>query len=117
MAEENLQTTSPPQTNNSVIPTASEISITILVELYKMENGRILETHALIDSRATICCVDNHLVRQMKWPLEKLHWPMYTQNANRTNNSRGMICHQVKLHLRINRRNSIQNFFVLNLGK
>ena len=82
-----------------------------------MENGRILETHALINSRATICCIDDHLAKRMKWLLEKLHQPMYARNANGTNNSRGMIHHQVKLHLRINGRNSIQNFFVLNLGK
>ena len=28
-----------------------------------------------------------------------------------------MICYQIKLHLRINRKNSTQYFFILNLGK
>ena len=28
-----------------------------------------------------------------------------------------MIYYQVKLHLRINRKNSVQHFFILNLGK
>ena len=82
-----------------------------------MENRKITETTALIDSGATICCIDLHLAWRMRWLLEKLHQPMYAQNADGTNNSRGMICHQVKLHLRINGRNKIQNFFVLNLGK
>ena len=61
-----LQTTNPPQANNSVIPSASERSITILVELYKTEKGKILKTHALINSGATICCIDDHLTKQMK---------------------------------------------------
>ena len=42
---------------------------------------------------------------------------MYTQNADGTNNSGRMICHQIKLHLRIDGKNSTQYFFVLNLGK
>ena len=82
-----------------------------------MENRKIAETTALIDSGATICCIDLHLARRMKWLLEKLHQPMYAWNADRANNSRGMIHHQVKYHLRINGRNTIQNFFVLNLRK
>ena len=42
---------------------------------------------------------------------------MYTQNADGTNNKGGMICYQIKLHLRINEKNSTQHFFMLNLGK
>ena len=82
-----------------------------------MENRKIAETTALIDIGETICCIDLHMARRMKWPLEKFHQPMYTQNADGTNNSGGMIHHQVKLHLRINGRNTIQNSFVLNLRK
>ena len=82
-----------------------------------MENRKIAETTALINSGATICCIDLHLARRMKWPLEKLCQLMYAWNADGTNNSRGMIHHQVKLHLRIDERNTTQNFFMLNLGK
>ena len=85
--------------------------------LYKMENGKVAETTALIDSGATICSINLHLARRMKWPLEKLQQPMYMQNADGTNNSGGMICYQVKLHLRIDGKNTMQHFFVLNLGK
>ena len=42
---------------------------------------------------------------------------LYTRNADRTNNKGGMICYQIKLHIRINKRNSTQHFFVLDLGK
>ena len=42
---------------------------------------------------------------------------MYAQNADGTNNARGMIHYQVKLHLRIDEKNSMQYFFMLNLGK
>ena len=42
---------------------------------------------------------------------------MYLQNANGTNNSEGMIHYQIKLHLRIDWKNMMQHFFVLNLRK
>ena len=101
----------------SVLVTTSAKAITIPVTLYKMENRKITETTALINSGATICCIDLHFAQRMRWPLEKLHWPMYARNADGTNNSGVMIHHQVKLHLQIDGRNTIQNFFVLNLGK
>ena len=53
----------------------------------------------------------------MKWPLEKLEQPMFTRNADRTDNAVGKIKHQVTLHLEINRRSMKQHFFVLSLGK
>ena len=56
----------------SVLVTTSARAITIPVTLYKTENRKIAETTALIDSGATICCIDLHLARRMKWPLEKL---------------------------------------------
>ena len=101
----------------SILVTTSAKAITIPVALYKTENGKIAETTTLIDSGAMICCIDLHFTQQMKWPLEKLCHPLYTQNANGTHNSRGIIQHQVKLILRIDRRNVVQHFFVLNLGK
>ena len=82
-----------------------------------MEDSKIAQTTSLIDSGATICCIDLHFCRRMKWPLEKLYHPLYARNADGTHNSRGMIWHQVKLTLRIDGRNAVQNFFVLNLGK
>ena len=91
--------------------------MTIPVTLYKTENGKITETTALIDSGATICCIDLHFAQRMKWPVERLRNPIYTRNADGTNNKGGMIHYQIKLHLRINERNSIQCFFVLDLGR
>ena len=49
-----------PKDTKSVLVTTSAQSITIPVMLYKMENGKIAETTALIDSGATICCIDLH---------------------------------------------------------
>ena len=82
-----------------------------------MENGKIAETTALINSGATICCIDLHFAWRMKWLLEKLKRPMYTRNTDGTNNSGGMICYQVDLYLRIDGKNTKQHFFMLNLGK
>ena len=58
--------------NSPLIITTSPRAITIPVELYKTKNRKILEIHALIDSGATISCINSHLVRKMKWPLKKL---------------------------------------------
>ena len=85
--------------------------------LYKTENRKITETTALIDSGGTICCIDLHFFRRMKWPLKQLGKPIQAWNADRTYNKGGMIRYQVDLYLRINERNSPQCFFVMDLGK
>ena len=53
----------------------------------------------------------------MGWPLERLGNPIYARNADGTYNKGGMIQYQVDLHLRINERNSLQHFFIMDLGK
>ena len=45
----------------SVPVTTSAQAITIPVTLYKLENGKIAEAVALINNRATICCIYLHL--------------------------------------------------------
>ena len=68
---------STPKNDNSILVTISKQSISIPVTLYKTENGKIAETTALIDSGATICCIDLHFVQRMKWPLLKLGRPIH----------------------------------------
>ena len=80
-----------PENYKSVLVTTSRQSITIPVTLYKMENRKITETTALIDSGATICCIDLHFVQRMRWPLIWLGKPIYARNANGTYNKEGMI--------------------------
>ena len=106
-----------PKNTKSILVTTSAQSITIPVTLYKTENGKITETTALIDSGATICCIDLHFAQRMNWPLTKLGQPIYVRNTDGTNNKGGMICYQINLYLRINQRNSIQRFFIMNLRK
>ena len=84
--------------------------------LYKTENGKIAETTALVDSGATICCINLHFVQRMKWPLIQLRKPIHAQNADRTYNKGGVIQYQVDLNLRINDRSATQCFFVMDLG-
>ena len=84
--------------------------------LYKMENRKITETTALINSGATICCIDLHFVQRMKWPLLKLGKSILARNADRTGNKGGMIRYQVDLNLRIDDKDSPQRFFVMDLG-
>ena len=92
---------STPQNDKSVLVTTSRQSITISVTLYKMENGKIAETTALVDSGETICCINLHFVRRMKWPLQKLRKPIEARNTDGTSNKGGMIRYQVDLNLRI----------------
>ena len=66
-----------PKDSQSVLVTTSARAINIPVTLYKTEDGKIAETMALIDSRATICCIDLHFTKRMKWPLEKLQHPLH----------------------------------------
>ena len=108
---------STPKNYKSILVTTSRQSITIPVTLYKTENRKIAETTALIDSGATICCIDLHFAQRMGWPLERLRNPICTRNADGTANKGGMIQYQLDLHLRINKRNTIQCFFVMDLGK
>ena len=82
-----------------------------------MENGKIAETTALVDSRATICYINLHFTQRMGWPLERLENPICARNADGTTNKEGMIRYQIDLHLQINKRNTIQCFFVMDLGK
>ena len=84
--------------------------------LYKTENGKITETTALVDSGATICCIDLHFARRMGWPLKKLRNPITAWNADGTNNKGGMIRNQINLFLRIDGKDSIQCFFIMDLG-
>ena len=84
--------------------------------LYKMENRKITETTALIDSGATICCINLHFAQRMGWPLEKLKNPITAQNTDGTNNKGGMIRNQINLFLRIDGKDSIQRFFIMGLG-
>ena len=91
--------------------------ITIPVTLYKIENVKITETTALINSGATICCINLHFAKRMNWPLEKLQHPMYARNTDGTNNKGGRIHYQIKLNLQIDEKNSMQNFFILDLGR
>ena len=84
--------------------------------LYKTENGKIATTSALVDSGETICCIDLHFVRRMKWPLQRLRKPIKARNADGTSNKGGMIRYQINLNLRIEDRNSLQCFYVMDLG-
>ena len=52
----------------------------------------------------------------MKWPLQRLGKPIEARNADGTSNKGGMIRYQVDLNLRIEDRNSLQHFFVMDLG-
>ena len=61
-----------PKNSQSILVTTSARAIEIPITLYKTEDRKTAETTALIDSGATISCLDLHFARRMKWPLERL---------------------------------------------
>ena len=82
---------STPKDDKSILVTTSRQSITIPIALYKTENGKIAETTTLVDSGATICCINLHFIQRMKWPLQRLGKPIEARNADGTSNKGGMI--------------------------
>ena len=88
----------------------------IPITLYKLETGKITETAALVNSGAAICCINLYLAQRMKWLLIKIPRPMYAWNADRTNNTGGIIQYKANLSLQINPQDMVQDFCVLDLG-
>ena len=90
--------------------------ITIPIILQSMEGGKKTGTIALVNSGATINCININLVRRMNWLLQKLQRPMLANNADRTNNAGGLIRHKIWLTLHINKKRVEQDFFATWLG-
>ena len=74
-----------------MLTTTSTRSMTIPVELYYTENGKVANTATIINNRAAVSCIDRHFVQRMKWPFAKPSQPHIAHNANSTTNKAGLI--------------------------
>ena len=105
-----------PKDIRSILVVTSSWAIEIPISLYKMENGKIANTTTTVDSGATISCIDQHFIQQIKWLLPKLPKPQIAWNADRTANKAGLICHQISLHVWIGEKEAQETFLVISLG-
>ena len=86
------------------------------ISLYSGSLGKIVDSHTLIDSRATRCFINHDFVAKNNWPKERLPFPILAHNADRSPNHKGMICFQTKLTLRIGEKEEQHWFYLLHLG-
>ena len=98
-------------------PETLKRGIFIPTTVQPIDRGCAIETVALIDSGAMICCVDLEFAWEMKWPLQKLWRPTLARNTDRTNNSRGLIRYKIRLVLLIDGKKIKQDFFATRLEK
>ena len=75
-----------------------QIPIQLVVPLHTM---KAVETRALIDSGASISCIDWGFVRKQRIPTQRLKTPIQAQNADNSINSKGVIRFTTTLFLDI----------------
>ena len=86
------------------------------VSLYSGSLGKIIDSHALIDSRATGCFIDHNFIAKNNWPKERLPSPILAHNTDGSPNHKGMICFWTKLTLWIGEKEEQRWFYLLHLG-
>ena len=59
--------------------------------LYHGSLGKIVDSHALIDSGATRCFINYDFIAKNNWPKEWLASPILAHNADGSQNHKGMI--------------------------
>ena len=77
---------------------------------------KVVDTRALIESGASISCLDWGFVRKHSLPTMQLQKPIYARNANNSINSKGVICFTSTLFLSIKGITRKVTFHVISLG-
>ena len=77
---------------------------------------KAVDTRALIDSGASISCLDWGFVRKHSLPTTRLQKPIYVRNADNTINSKGVIRFTSTLFLNIEGIARKVTFHVISLG-
>ena len=77
---------------------------------------KAVDTRALIDSGASISCLDWGFVRKHSLPTTRLRKPIYTRNADNSINSKGVIRFTSTLFLNIEGIARKVTFHVISLG-
>ena len=71
----------------------------VSAQIQTLDTQKRVETHVLIDSGCTGCCIDEDFVRRHKINTEPIPYPVPVYNADGTLNSGGMIRRQVRLRV------------------
>ena len=77
---------------------------------------KAVETRALIDSGASISCIDWGFVRKQRIPTQRLKTPIQARNADNSINSKGVIRFTTTLFLDIGGITRRATLYVMNLG-
>ena len=77
---------------------------------------KVVDTRALIDSRASISCIDWGFVRKHKLPAQRLKTPIQAQNVDNSVNSKGVIWFTTTLFLNIGGIARQVTLYIMNLG-
>ena len=77
---------------------------------------KAIDTHALIDSSASISCLDWGFIRKHSLPTTRLKKPIYARNADNSINSKGVIRFTSTLFLNIKGIARKVTFHIISLG-
>ena len=90
-----------------------QIPVQLVVPSHTM---KAVETRALIDSGASISCIDWGFVRKQRIPTQRLKTPIQAQNADNSVNSKGVIRFSTTLFLDVGGITRRTTLYVMNLG-
>ena len=91
-----------------------QIPLQVIIPSHTM---KVADTHALIDSRADISCLDYQFACRHCLPLTKLQTPVLIQNADLAENKRGPIWYTCHLFISIKGITHEVTFHVMACGK
>ncbi|KIJ08258.1 hypothetical protein PAXINDRAFT_89113 [Paxillus involutus ATCC 200175] len=89
----------------------------IPISLFATSEGKIVDTHGLLDCGAGANLIDHHFVLKHRLPRKRLAKPLIPRNVDQTNNVGGAIKYTVTLTLRISDTEEKRTFLVMNCGK
>ena len=90
-----------------------QIPIQLVVPSHTM---KAVDTRALIDSGASISCIDWGFVRKQRIPTQHLKTPIQARNTDNSVNSKGVIRFTTTLFLDIREITCRATLYVMNLG-
>ena len=109
---------SSPSCSNDVTVTTSSKSMKIPIQVIIPDHiMKVVDTHALVDSGADVSCIDHHFAKKHRLSLVKLSQPILIQNADLTENKKGMIRHTCHLFISIKGIAHDITFYVMGCGK
>ena len=89
----------------------------MIIPLLLVDGEKIVDTTALVDTRATETFIDRRFAERLAIPLLEIDKPIIVKNANGTRNQEGLITHYTWIKTRIKGYNRVERYLVTSLGK